>query len=129
MGWGSDVHRRLLLLFGSLFDVLLNRRGRTGMTFSIDSAYSHVTADYIFHCQVPHADGDLPVAYAVAHRRGGRMIGSFTRRETSSISQSASSNTSKMLWLYGAATTETTTCPLAQSCALQMVCPSKRFFL
>ena len=45
------VHARLLALFGDLFHVLLNRRGRTGMTFSIDSAYGIADVDYIFHCQ------------------------------------------------------------------------------
>ncbi|KAJ1474175.1 hypothetical protein T484DRAFT_1971187, partial [Baffinella frigidus] len=60
-----EVHRRLLFLFGNLFDIILNRRRRAGMTFSIDNAYAHVEAvgaDFIFHNQddwLFHTRGDF----------------------------------------------------------------------
>ena len=53
-----EVHKRLIALFGDAMDVVVNVRARTGMTFSIDTAYSMVDSDYIFHCQVKP---DLPV--------------------------------------------------------------------
>lgn len=48
----EQVHKRLVALFGDLVDVVVNVKARTGMTFSIDTAYSLVESDYIFHCQV-----------------------------------------------------------------------------
>ena len=47
----TQVHKRLVALFGDVFDVMVNVQARTGMTFSIDAAYSLVDSDYIFHCQ------------------------------------------------------------------------------
>ncbi len=56
------VHAHLVALFGDLVDVVMNVRPRTGMTFSIDTAYSLVDSDYIFHCQddwLFHTKGDF----------------------------------------------------------------------
>jgi hypothetical protein len=57
-----QVHKRLVALFGDVVDLVLNVKARTGMTFSIDSAYSLVKSDYIFHCQddwLFHTRGDF----------------------------------------------------------------------